>query len=162
MTLTLEKPQAKKKKKIAKTKVGIFGIKKFDDLETIEKKLGKVDIFQDTDVETKVEVFTYDDDGVTALIRDYCSDKKIKCTVLNTLWDSGTDAGVKRNTEILNKVSRVIIFTDNKDTFMKNITDEAKQKKRQLNTFCLNNETSNYYKVKETRPDTETMTDQKV
>lgn len=152
----------KKKPKISKTKVGVFGIKQFDDMEVVKKKLAKVDIFKDDDVAENIEVFTYDDDGIPALIRDYCSDNKIKCSVIKTNWAADSAAGVKRNTEILNKASRIIIFTDNKDTYMKTVTEEAKAKKRQINTFCLQNDDSKYYKAKEERPDTETLTEQRI
>lgn len=150
------------KKKISKTKVAVFGIAKFDDRETVDKKLNKIDIFKGDDVAESIEVITYDDDGVPALVREYCADKKIKCTVLKTLWEKGTDAGVKRNTEIITKGSRVVIFTDNKDTYMKNVAENAKQKKRQINTFCINPSDNKYYKVAEERPDTETITDQRM
>lgn len=153
---------SKKKNRISKTKIGVFGVKKFDCAETVEKKLSKIDILKGDNVSDNIEIITYDDDGVAALVRDYCSEKEIKCTVIKTLWDVDNSAGVKRNTEILNKVSRVIIFTDNVDSYMKNVTEEAKQKKRQINTFCLANHQSKYYKVKEERPSTETLTDQRL
>ena len=153
---------SKKKNRVSKTKIGVFGIKKYDCQDTVEKKLSKVDLFKAEDVKETLEIFTSDEDGVASLIRDYCSAKEIKCTVLRTLWEQDSAAGVKRNTEILNKVSRVIVFTDNRDTYMKNVTEEAKQKKRQINTFCLNSDDAKYYKVKEERPTTETLTDQRL
>lgn len=154
-----------KKTRTKKTKIGVIGISKYSDAEVIKKKLNKVSIIKDIEDEANLEFIVSDDSGVCALVRDWCEDKKISCTVIQTAWDlEPKNAGTMRNGDIIKDSSYILFFTDGKNTYIDSAVETARVKKKDFSSYMLEvKEDSKYYKVdSNNRPSTEKIVKQKI
>ncbi len=103
--------------------VSVTGIKMFDDCETVFDKLDRV--LGKLEKPLK-EIVVSDENGIGAIVRQYCKAREIKCRVVKTDWENNGDlAAIKRNQELILSSKLIIVFTDKNDTYVNKFIDQA-------------------------------------
>lgn len=103
--------------------VSITGIKMFDDCETVFDKLDRV--LGKLEKPLK-EVVVSDEKGISAIVRQYCKARDIKCRVIKTDWENNGDlAAIKRNSELISSAKLIVVFTDKNDNYINKFIDQA-------------------------------------
>lgn len=103
--------------------VSVAGIKMFDDCETIFDKLDRV--LGKLEKPLK-ELVISDENGISAIVRQYCKARDIKCRIIKTDWENNGDlAAIKRNQELILNAKLVIIFTEPHDVYVNKFIDQA-------------------------------------
>jgi hypothetical protein len=115
--------------------VSVAGIKMFDDCETIFDKLDRV--LGKLEKPLK-ELVISDENGVSAIVRQYCKARDIRCRIVKTDWENNGDlAAIKRNQELILNAKLVIVFTEPNDTYVNKFIDQAFADRVRTKVFTL-------------------------